>query len=91
MKEFIEKLKEAMLAASYEDRAGRSVVGINHALAAIDRVAAGETLYSAEEIKKSLDGVKGACSHGVCEEVLEDINRLAAEQEEQHGKSVQVQ
>ena len=40
MEQFIEKLKEAIMAASYEDRAGRTVIGINHAMAAIDRVAA---------------------------------------------------
>lgn len=83
MQTLIEKIKAAIMAESYEDRAGRSVISVKSALDAIDRVAAEQALYSAEEIKKRLEGVKGACNHEPCEEVLECINRLAAEQEEQ--------
>lgn len=43
MKEFIEKLKAAIMAESYEDRAGRSVISVKSALEAIDRLAAEQT------------------------------------------------
>ena len=84
MQEFIKKLKAAIMAESYEDRAGRSVISVKSALDIVDRLAAEQALYSAEEIKKRLEGAKGACNHEPCEEVLECINQLAAEQEERH-------
>ena len=82
MKEFIEKLKASIMSESYEDRAGRSVISVKSALEVIDRVAAGAALYSAEEIIKRLEKVQGACVCGVCEEVVDCIDRLAAEQKE---------
>lgn len=40
MKEFIEALKAAIMAESYEDRAGRSVISVKSALDIVDRLAA---------------------------------------------------
>ena len=40
MQTLIEMLKAAIMAESYEDRAGRSVISVKSALEAIDRVAA---------------------------------------------------
>lgn len=40
MKEFIEGLKAAIMAESYEDRAGRSVISVKSALDIADRLAA---------------------------------------------------
>lgn len=40
MQTLIEKIKAAIMAESYEDRAGRSVISVKSALEAIDRLAA---------------------------------------------------
>ena len=40
VKEFIEDLKVAIMAESYEDRAGRSVISVKSALDIVDRLAA---------------------------------------------------
>lgn len=73
MQQFIEKLKAAIMAESYEDRAGRSVISVKSALEAIDRLAAENPLndiieqledlqlhiYDSEAVQACIDIVKG--------------------------------
>ena len=73
MQTLIEKLKAAIMAESYEDRAGRSVISVKSALEVIDRLAAENPLddiieqledlqlhiYDSEAVQACIDIVKG--------------------------------
>lgn len=59
MKEFIEALKAAIMAESYEDRAGRSVISVKSALDIVDRLAAEQP--TAPDLEKTVENVRCYC------------------------------
>ena len=59
MKEFIEVLKAAIMAESYEDRAGRSVISVKSALEVIDRLAAEQP--AAPDLEKLVENIRWGC------------------------------
>lgn len=62
MKDFIEKLKAAIIAESYEDRAGRSVISVKSALDIAERLAA-EQPDPLENIIDELELLQDIYSH----------------------------
>ena len=91
MKEFIEKLKAAIMAESYEDRAGRSVISVKSALDIADRLAAEQP--KEQPLDKIIDFIKQKQEERALtgdfpeldrmKEILDYVERLAAEQEEE--------
>lgn len=92
MKELIEEIKKGIIAESYEDRAGRSVISVKSALEVIDRLAEGRlydnplnrmiTFIKQKQQERELTGDFPELDR--LKEILEYAERLAAEQEERN-------
>lgn len=83
MQTLIEKLKAAIMAESYEDRAGRSVISVKSALDIVDRLAA-EQPEPLVDIIEELEDLKiyGGDIDTIQTCIGIVLQRMAAEQEE---------
>lgn len=87
MQTLTEKIKAAIVAESYEDRAGRSVISVKSALDIVDRMAAEQP--TAPDLEKLVENIRWGCySMGLDESQTELIvaeikGAPRAEQEEE--------